>query len=84
VFRVKSLLTIESMAAREKTIQLLHAAFSKKEWEYLSQHGAFKYQLDKDDGSTRSYEDLVNIGNLLLQQHANARAFLDEFGNEQD
>jgi hypothetical protein len=72
------------MAACEKTVGLLQAAFSKREWEYLSQHGAFQYQLDKDDGSTRSYEDLVSVGNLLLCQYKDARDLLDEFGNKQD
>jgi hypothetical protein len=72
------------MAAREETVRLLRAAFSKKEWEYLAQHGTFKAELDKGDGSTRSYEDLVSVGNLLLRQYKDARDPLGEFRNKEN
>jgi hypothetical protein len=72
------------VAASDNTLRLLQAAFSKKEWDHLSHHGAFKYQLDNDDGSAQSYETLVNVGNLLLRQYTDARALLDEFGDKQD
>jgi len=47
---------------------LLKTAFSKAEWEYLSAHGAFKYQLKNDNGTLKSYENLVNVGVLLLKR----------------
>lgn len=55
------------MERETDNIRLLKAAF-QKDWDYLAQHGAFKYQLSKDDGSRKSYEDLIQVGNLLLRQ----------------
>jgi len=56
------------MPAHSKTLQLLQGAFRPEEWEYLAEHGAFKHQLEKDDGSLKSFENLVEIGSLLLRQ----------------
>ena len=63
------------MSGESPNIQLLKGAFSKSEWEYLIAHGAFQYQLKDDDGTPKSYEDLVKIGDLLLRQKAEMRDF---------
>jgi len=56
------------MPAHSETIRLLKGAFKKEEWDFLSGHRAFKYQLIKGDGSVESYENLVDIGSLLLRE----------------
>jgi len=56
------------VSTHSDTIRLLHGAFTKEEWDYLSNHESFKLHLAKDDGSTKSYESLVDVGSLLLQQ----------------
>jgi hypothetical protein len=54
-------------------IRLLKGMFSKDEWEYFFAHGAFQYQLKDHDGTSKSYKDLVKIGELLLRQKAELR-----------
>ena len=58
------------MPENSDTLRLLRGAFNKEEWNYLSNHESFKLHLAKEDGSTKSYEALVNIGALLLKQRA--------------
>jgi hypothetical protein len=66
--RAERLLLQEPMSEESPNIRLLKAAFSKAEWDYLSAHGAFQYQLKNDDGTSKSYENLVSVGTLLLRQ----------------
>ena len=61
-------LSVRAPVPSEITIRLLSKAFSKEELEYLNNHGAFLYVLKSDDGTPESYEQIVNIGALLLRQ----------------
>jgi len=63
------------MSEETPNVRLLKSAFSKAEWDYLSAHGAFQYQLKNDDGTSKSYEELVNVGTLLLKQKAELKDF---------
>ena len=56
------------MSDDSTTIRFLRKAFKQEDWEYLSQHGAFQLQLTKDDGTSQSFETLVQVGSLLLRQ----------------
>ena len=63
------------MSEETPNVRSLKAAFSKADWKYLSAHGAFQYQLKHDDGTPKSYEDIVNVGTLLLKQKEEFKDF---------
>jgi len=54
-------------------LRLLEKAFSESDFDYLKNHGAFQYQLQKDDGTDESFRGLIDLGELLLQQKRELR-----------
>jgi len=48
--------------------KLLQGAFKGEEWDYLSQHPVFVSAMQRVKPNHTSYENLVNIGTLLLRQ----------------
>jgi hypothetical protein len=61
------------MPADSINIRLLKRAFSESEIAYLKNHGAFQYQLQKDDGTDESFRNLISLGQLLLRQKRELR-----------
>lgn len=51
-----------------ETIRLLEKYFSPEDWQYLNQNGTFKERLAESNGSLENYEELAEIGALLLRQ----------------
>lgn len=48
--------------------KLLSKAFKGEEWEYLAQHPAFQLQTKNAPDTIQGYEQLVEIGSLLIRQ----------------
>jgi hypothetical protein len=54
--------------AKSDNIQLLEKSFTQKDWQYLSQHPVFKNRLSAKNETLEDYEDILEIGELLIRQ----------------
>lgn len=57
---------------KPENIHLLQKAFSLDEWQYLSRNSTFQSILASKGETLGDYEELVQVGSLLLKQRDDA------------
>lgn len=55
-------------------MRLLKASFSPEDWQYLSQNGTFKERLSVKNNTLEDFEEMVEVGELLIRQRDELRA----------
>lgn len=59
---------------KSENINLLQRSFSGEDWKYLCQNGTFQEWLSSKNETLEDYEQLVEVGSLLLKQRVDQRA----------
>jgi len=59
---------------KPENIHLLQKSFPPEDWEYLCQNRTFQEWLSSKNETLEDYENLVEVGSLLLKQRLDQRA----------